>query len=507
MTPYCYSWYNTKSMASKVSHIDKLNRTSREQEERRAQQRKSQAAELHTLDCLQSTPAEELVHLVDLCIFRTFLPDETIIYERKAGEFFYILLQGSVSLSTQNKDSQHILLEVLNRGDCFGEGSLFSKFLPRTTAIAQTTCYTLQLPLIEMRSALNRCPILGENLYRIYLRRLVESKLAWVPVFNEITPIDRLVLAAELQPVCYARNSFITHQGEQDHVLYIIDSGQVVVEQDTIPLAILGEGDFFGEIALIGNQPHRASVRALTPVNILLLESSSCTDLLANYPILQERLQTLVNQRHLADRTLRQNRAYLEHIQRTITHGLFRGTHLLVRKPEHCPPNCQLCVQACAERHGNARLRINGVMIGEYDVLDACRQCRFGAECVEVCPEDAFVWSSFHILSITEACTGCGDCLSACPYNVIARVPRSHHKQASRIQKVQNMLLTLIQTNLGNKNLVTNLSTHRADKCDLCLDYPDLACVRACPKNCISLELGESLLAYESSDKKGTSSS
>lgn len=57
---------------------------------------------------------------------------------------------------------------------------------------------------------------------------------------------------------------YIFKKGEQGSEMYFINHGKVEVldEEDDI-LAILEEGDFFGEVALLSDQPRNAGVQAL----------------------------------------------------------------------------------------------------------------------------------------------------------------------------------------------------------------------------------------------------
>jgi serine phosphatase RsbU (regulator of sigma subunit) len=73
----------------------------------------------------------------------------------------------------------------------------------------------------------------------------------------------------------YAAGSVVCHEGELEHVFYIIQEGQVEITQRLSDggeqvLGIQGPGSFFGEIALLENQPRSASVR--TRVDSRLLE-------------------------------------------------------------------------------------------------------------------------------------------------------------------------------------------------------------------------------------------
>ena len=72
---------------------------------------------------------------------------------------------------------------------------------------------------------------------------------------------------------------FIVQQGEIGECMYVIQSGQVEVIRRAgdkeFSLAVLGEGEFFGEMALFDREVRSAGVRALGEVWILTLERRS----------------------------------------------------------------------------------------------------------------------------------------------------------------------------------------------------------------------------------------
>jgi Na+-translocating ferredoxin:NAD+ oxidoreductase RNF subunit RnfB len=90
---------------------------------------------------------------------------------------------------------------------------------------------------------------------------------------------------------------------------------------------------------------------------------------------------------------------------------------------------------ACGGGLNVARLQAN------YQGLKTCRAatlaggggkaCPWGClgygDCAEVCDFDAIVMDQFGIPQIVEsACTACGDCVDACPKNLISLHPQSH---------------------------------------------------------------------------------
>lgn len=462
---------------------------------REEQRRQAHLAELQTLESLRNVPPTELRYLVDLCIFRVFAPDTIIMSERKPGAFLYILLAGSLRLTLHDKEGHEVLLGMLGRGDCFGEGPLFGDYFRRAGTYTETQCHMLQLPLAEVRERLPLMPTFQTLLQTIYRRRMVESTLARVPLFSRISPLERVLLAELLQPLQFPRGSLIVRQGECGDSLYLIEGGQVVVENDGKAIAFLDEGDFFGEIALLAKEPHTATVRALTPLSVLALPTTAFDELLKNRPDFQAQLETTVAQRRANMEQFRNDRDRVTQMTRIIEHGLLRGSHLLVRTPELCLSDCTQCEAACASRHGHARLRMPGVLFGQQRVIDACRQCRVGAECVEACPEDAFEWNDKGVLLINDKCTGCGACVPACPYNAITRVPQTLKTANGPLWQLWHTMKARFRSPMMiPPEPVSPAYTHRADKCDLCDGYPDLACVTACPTGSLRLVPVEELL-------------
>ncbi|URA10114.1 cyclic nucleotide-binding domain-containing protein [Thermospira aquatica] len=84
----------------------------------------------------------------------------------------------------------------------------------------------------------------------------------------------------------FQAGEYIIREDDTDKTMYIIIEGKVRVEtkdpasQQPIVLTELGPKDFFGEIALLLNQPRNASVIAITPVNVYPISS---LDMLADY--------------------------------------------------------------------------------------------------------------------------------------------------------------------------------------------------------------------------------
>jgi CRP-like cAMP-binding protein len=103
-----------------------------------------------------------------------------------------------------------------------------------------------------------------------------ESLLAQVPVFSALSRQDIEALASRARHWTYAKGEIVFHREDPGATLHIIERGRVRVvlaspEGEEITLAVLGEGDFFGDIALLDGGPRSATVIAAEPTQTVAI--------------------------------------------------------------------------------------------------------------------------------------------------------------------------------------------------------------------------------------------
>jgi len=97
-----------------------------------------------------------------------------------------------------------------------------------------------------------------------------------VPFFTQMNDEELEVVRSLAVEKSYPRNAVVLTEGEQGDSLYMIESGRVKVfigDEDgrEIILKILGPGQFFGEMAMVDQQPRSASVTTLEPATFMIL--------------------------------------------------------------------------------------------------------------------------------------------------------------------------------------------------------------------------------------------
>ena len=77
----------------------------------------------------------------------------------------------------------------------------------------------------------------------------------------------------------YRDGEEIVRQGEVGDCMYVIQTGQAEAiqgkEGNEVRLAVMGEGDIFGEMALFERMPRSATVRALGDVRVLTIDKKT----------------------------------------------------------------------------------------------------------------------------------------------------------------------------------------------------------------------------------------
>ena len=100
-----------------------------------------------------------------------------------------------------------------------------------------------------------------------------------VPLFSTLTPSQAESVANAVAKKRFKRGESIVEQGKKSNFLAILLTGRarVVTADDRgreVILATLQPGDYLGEMSLIDNQPHSATVRAEIQTDALLLGRS-----------------------------------------------------------------------------------------------------------------------------------------------------------------------------------------------------------------------------------------
>jgi AAA family ATP:ADP antiporter len=123
--------------------------------------------------------------------------------------------------------------------------------------------------------------------------------LKGVPLFANLEVEDLFHLAQITEEQDFPSNTMIFQEGDMGDSLFLLLAGEVdvlrIIEQETHLLATLGPKDFFGEMAILTEEPRSASIRTRSPVTALVMEKEEFKGIMNRRPeIGQEIIRVLI---------------------------------------------------------------------------------------------------------------------------------------------------------------------------------------------------------------------
>jgi MFS family permease len=108
--------------------------------------------------------------------------------------------------------------------------------------------------------------------------------LARIPIFAPLAQIDLERLARQLDRIETPAGTEVIRQGDIGDRFYVVDEGEFEIVIDGERVRVQGEGEFFGEIALLQDMPRTATVRALTDGAVWALDQEEFLATLTDLP-------------------------------------------------------------------------------------------------------------------------------------------------------------------------------------------------------------------------------
>lgn len=111
-------------------------------------------------------------------------------------------------------------------------------------------------------------------------------------LFGFLDGAGRARLMAVAREESYPVGEVVCREGEAGEVFWVILSGKATVTVEDVvgekKVAVLGRGNFFGEISAVLGEPRMATVTAEEPLVLLAFDRKPVVELLADYPKVRE---------------------------------------------------------------------------------------------------------------------------------------------------------------------------------------------------------------------------
>jgi CRP-like cAMP-binding protein len=130
------------------------------------------------------------------------------------------------------------------------------------------------------------------------------SELKTMSLFVDLSRRERKIVDGFMHERRYLKDEIIFDAGEEGQALYIILEGKVIIcntDQPDAPIATLETGNFFGELALLDDEPRVAGVRAAEDCTLLVLFRGDFLGLMNSHAVVASKI-ALQLARHLGIR-------------------------------------------------------------------------------------------------------------------------------------------------------------------------------------------------------------
>jgi CRP-like cAMP-binding protein len=123
-----------------------------------------------------------------------------------------------------------------------------------------------------------------------------------VDILSPLSKSELKKLVATVGVEVYATGEFPVRQGQAGDTFYIIKKGrvEVIVEKasgESARVAVLGPGDFFGEMSLLTGEARTASIRVKEDAELVVIDKESFSSILAYNPSIAESLSKILSER------------------------------------------------------------------------------------------------------------------------------------------------------------------------------------------------------------------
>jgi CRP-like cAMP-binding protein len=203
-----------------------------------------------------------------------------VISEGRPSEYLYLVKSGLLRV---NKRHGNEIFEVgsITPGEVFGEASILFNAPAGAEVRTVEPTEVYQIPAEHVKDILAGNERFARSITQLAENRTAASALAVNPIFSKLPQAVREVVLYNSHFVSLNSGDMLIQEGDADtRYMFIVLGGDAEVsmqhpreKKKRIVFARLSSGDEVGEIAVITGKPHAASVKATSPLRLLMISN------------------------------------------------------------------------------------------------------------------------------------------------------------------------------------------------------------------------------------------
>lgn len=217
---------------------------------------------------------KEVKIVVDAMEERKTFKNEAVIKEGEEGDSLFVVGSGTLSCTKVFKgNTEPTFLKRYQPGEAFGELALLYNAPRAATITSDDECILYALDRSTFNHIVKDAAIRKREKYEAFLKR--------IPLLETMDDYERSQVAEAFQDIKFKAGEYIIKEGDQGKDMYFLLSGEAfaekVIDSSKGPQEVKAykEGDYFGELALLRNEPRAASVVARTDCTCVSVDRHS----------------------------------------------------------------------------------------------------------------------------------------------------------------------------------------------------------------------------------------
>jgi CRP-like cAMP-binding protein len=124
-----------------------------------------------------------------------------------------------------------------------------------------------------------------------------EARLKDIPFFASLTRSELTLVGRQADEIDVTAGTVLAKEGDLGREFFIVESGTADVTKDGEHLTSLGPGDFFGEMALLGEERRTATVTATSPMLLIVMSRAGFRAIDSQLPAVHARVAAAIEER------------------------------------------------------------------------------------------------------------------------------------------------------------------------------------------------------------------
>jgi cAMP-dependent protein kinase regulator len=174
-----------------------------------------------------------------------------VINEGDDGDYLFVIEKGNLDC-IKKIGGEDKVVKTCGSGDVFGELALLYNCPRAANVVAKDSCVCWQLDRETFNHIVKDAAVKRRTKYDEFLKS--------VTLISSIEPYERSQIADALKAETFKQGDKVVMQGEPGDKFYIIEEGALFAMKDEKRVMEYKPGQYFGELALLKNQPRAASV-------------------------------------------------------------------------------------------------------------------------------------------------------------------------------------------------------------------------------------------------------